>query len=375
MTPSPARHDPQLRVLDLTAPQRAVKVQFDVSPAYEVLAALQAVSSPEEWPTYTQGTAWYDDFRSRMSTELRELIDRQSGPDLHVKSEWAHLTGLVSEAPDRANLGAVIDHIASLPTAVVYRALLVSALNGASRRENADLLDAAAEGDKAARQRLREIAEDEGHDTACELLESLLERDAGDIRDGIILGLREAATLLADHLAAVMPALHHDAEVRRESVRGLSAEEAVEVGTNGIHWVPETGIRRILLVPQAAMRPWVCIGEHGDTKIFLVAVGDESLSADLDSPPARLLGVLKALGEEQRLRILRRLAVGGPMSLQQVAEHIGVAKSTAHHHMVQLRAAGLTIVDLGADRDFRIRDGLATDVGQLLDTYLRGGAR
>ena len=113
---------------------------------------------------------------------------------------------LDADRPDRGPEGspeaAVIDHIASLPTAVIYRALLVSALNGASRRENADLLDAAAEGDRAARQRLREIAEDEGHDKECEVLESVLERDAGDIRDGIVLGLREAATLLTDHLAA-----------------------------------------------------------------------------------------------------------------------------------------------------------------------------
>jgi DNA-binding transcriptional ArsR family regulator len=88
-----------------------------------------------------------------------------------------------------------------------------------------------------------------------------------------------------------------------------------------------------------------------------------------------MLSIVKALCEEQRLRILRRLAVGGPASLQQLADHIGVAKSTAHHHLVQLRAAGLAIVDLGDEREYRIRDGLAGEVAHLLDTYLRGGAR
>jgi DNA-binding transcriptional ArsR family regulator len=123
------------------------------------------------------------------------------------------------------------------------------------------------------------------------------------------------------------------------------------------------------------MRPWVLIGEHGDTKIFMVAVAEESLSIDLDTPPARLLSVVKALGEEQRLRMLRRLAAGGPASLQQLADHIGVAKSTAHHHLVQLRAAGLAVVELGEDKEYRVREGLAGDVAHLLDTYLRGGAR
>ncbi len=183
------------------------------------------------------------------------------------------------------------------------------------------------------------------------------------------------AALLEDHLAAVMPVLRHDAQARAERVRGLSLEDAVEAGTDGIHYALEPGIRRVLLVPHAAMRPWVLISEHADTKIFMVAVSSASLTADRDTPPPRLLQVVKALAEEQRLRILRRLVAEGPTSLQQIADHIGVAKSTAHHHLVQLRAAGLVVVDLGADREYHIRDGVGDDVRQLLDTYLTGGAR
>ena len=374
MNASPSRRDRQLRVLDLTAPQRAIKVELDVSPAYELVAALQAASNPNEWSTYDQGVLWFDDFRSRMSKQLRARVEATSdGHD--CQSEWGHLAGLISEAPNRDEVGPVIDHIASLPPETVYHSLLESAVCGPSRRQNADVFAAAARGDAEARAQVLRIVDDEGEDKDQRFVAGLLDSDPAELRDGIVAGLREAAELLRGYLASVMPALRHDAELRREQVRGLPMEEAVEVGTNGIHWRPEPGIRRVLLIPHAAMRPWVLIGEWGDTKIFMVAVAEESLSIDLDTPPARLLSVVKALGEEQRLRMLRRLAAGGPASLQQLADHIGVAKSTAHHHLVQLRAAGLAIVELGEDKEYRIREGLPGDVAHLLDTYLRGGAR
>jgi DNA-binding transcriptional ArsR family regulator len=364
---SPGRES-QVRVLDLTAPQRAARVEFDVSPAYELIAALQALSNPEGWPTYDQGADWFDERRSAMSETLRREIDL-------LPMEWGHLAGLIAEAPRRDDVGAVIDHLAALPPAAIYKSLIESGLHASARRERADLVDAAAAGDRSARTRLLEFAVDDCDDKCTRLIEGLLDFDATDLRDRIIVALREAASLLADHIAAVLPVLRHDAELRRERVRGLALADAVEAGTDGVRYTLEPGIRRVLLVPHVAMRPWVLISEHNDTKVFMVAVSEEQLSADLDTPPVRLVQVIKALAEEQRLRILRRLASSGPASLQQVADHIGVAKSTAHHHMVQLRAAGLTVVDLGADRDYRIRDGVADDVRQLLDSYLRGGAR
>jgi len=364
---------PGPRVLDLTAPQRAARLEFDVSPAYELIAVLQALSSPHEWRTYEQGAGWFDELRSRMSDQLRSQLELVSGEG--CRAEWGHLAGLIAEAPDRSDLGKVIDHLAGLPAAAICRSLIESGLPGAARREHADLIDAAAQGDKAARARLREIVAKDGDEHDTRLADAILAIDSRDLRDRIIDGLREAAGLLGEHLAEVMPALRRDLELRRERVRGLAIEDAVENATDGIHYALEPGIRRVLIVPHAAMRPWVLISERLDTKIFMVAVSEACLSADLDTPPARLLQMFKALAEEQRLRILRRLAVDGPATLQEIADHLGVAKSTAHHHLVQLRAAGLTVVDLGAERDFRIRDGVGEDVRQLLETYLRAGAK
>ena len=69
------------------------------------------------------------------------------------------------------------------------------------------------------------------------------------------------------------------------------------------------------------------------------------------------------------MRIIRRLS-DGPASLQQIADHLGLAKSTAHHHLVALRAAGLTRVTLGADKEYSLRGDPVVEVADLLKEYL-----
>src|SRR5690348_14951661 len=114
MNPNTARREPQLRVLDLTAPQRAARVEFDVSPAYELIAVLQALANQHEWSTYDQGVAWFDALRSRMSPQLVARLSADSDVD-DCPKEWGHLAGLISEAPNRDSVDAVIDHLAALP--------------------------------------------------------------------------------------------------------------------------------------------------------------------------------------------------------------------------------------------------------------------
>jgi DNA-binding transcriptional ArsR family regulator len=149
----------------------------------------------------------------------------------------------------------------------------------------------------------------------------------------------------------------------------MSPERLIEAATDGVSYVPEPGIARVLLIPHLAMRPWVLISEYDRTKILAYPVAAGSLAASRDDPPARLVALCKALAEEQRLRLLRRLAEG-PMSLQQIADHLGLAKSTAHHHLVGLRAAGLVRVQLGADKEYSLRADAVTDVTDLLRAYL-----
>jgi DNA-binding transcriptional ArsR family regulator len=115
-------------------------------------------------------------------------------------------------------------------------------------------------------------------------------------------------------------------------------------------------------------RPLVSYLELGEALIIIYPVADESVSADADSPPLRLVRLSKALGDEKRLRILRVLS-DGEKTLMELADMFGVAKTTMHHHMIVLRSAGLVAVGVGQKR-YRLRTETVPDVGALLSGYL-----
>ncbi|MCA1571541.1 MAG: helix-turn-helix domain-containing protein [Chloroflexi bacterium] len=115
-------------------------------------------------------------------------------------------------------------------------------------------------------------------------------------------------------------------------------------------------------------RPLVSYLEVSEVMLILYPVADESISADSDTPPLRLVRLSKALGDEKRLRILRALA-DGEKSLMELADAFGVAKTTMHHHMITLRSAGLISVVVGSKR-YRLRHETVPDVGALLSGYL-----
>jgi DNA-binding transcriptional ArsR family regulator len=89
------------------------------------------------------------------------------------------------------------------------------------------------------------------------------------------------------------------------------------------------------------------------------------------------LRAYKALSDERRLRILRRLSEG-ETSLDELTELLDLSKSTVHHHISILRGAGLIRVHLAADEEggdrrkyYTLREQSLADATGLLDSYLR----
>ena len=165
-----------------------------------------------------------------------------------------------------------------------------------------------------------------------------------------------------------MPILDRDVEAKLALKLTVSAEQLIEIST-GWEYVPEPGIQRIVLVPSYIMRPWNSTAERYDTVIFCYPVAEESISADKNAPPARLVKLAKALADERRLRILKKLA-SGSYTLQEMADDLGVAKTTLHHHVITLRSAGLIRMNL-SDKHWSLRQYTVNNVGELLNTYLR----
>ena len=88
--------------------------------------------------------------------------------------------------------------------------------------------------------------------------------------------------------------------------------------------------------------------------------------------PAEVARVYKALGDEGRLKLLRRLS-DGPLKLSEAAAVLGVAKSTAHHHLAILRQAGFVTIRDEDEKVYSLRLDLP-QTGELLSGYL-GSAR
>ncbi len=146
--------------------------------------------------------------------------------------------------------------------------------------------------------------------------------------------------MLAPAAAVVREELEAEAE-RRTSLRGAAPADAVAAVTTGFAYEPEPEASRVVLVPHLAARPWLLLCQHRDARIICYPLPDGPESEDVLR--ARALALGRALGDQARVAMLRRLA-GGEAGLTELAEAAGVARSTAHHHLAQLRAAGLIAV-------------------------------
>jgi DNA-binding transcriptional ArsR family regulator len=166
----------------------------------------------------------------------------------------------------------------------------------------------------------------------------------------------------------ILPILERDAGAKEALKSTLTPAQLVETATNGLEYVPEAGLRRILLVPSFIHRPWNITSEYQDMKIFCYPVADESVEKESSIPPVRLVRLYKALGDERRLRILKMLTTRS-YSLQEIADEFGVAKTTMHHHLATLRAAGLVLAHPD-DKDYTLRRNMLSEVSELLDAYL-----
>ena len=209
---------------------------------------------------------------------------------------------------------------------------------------------------------------------------------AGDVKRALLdnshakhiekLDPRELALAVADLLdrwnqevwSELGPPLERDLKASAQAVKRLagqmSPDRAIVKATRGVEYRQEPWIHTVTLVPSVLNRPWVDIDEWQGVKYFFYPASTETTA-----PDAELVEVYKALGDETRLKILRLLA-NDVTSLTEIAEALGLAKSTVSQHMVVLRQAGLTRSLVGEERKgYRLGD--RPDLNALLEGYLK----
>lgn len=82
--------------------------------------------------------------------------------------------------------------------------------------------------------------------------------------------------------------------------------------------------------------------------IFISIGRDVSLLPKDDMNPEELLAVFKALGDQSRLSMVKSL-MADPQTASQLAKAAGISLSTVNHHIKQLIAARLVVLELGSE--------------------------
>ncbi len=304
--------------------------------------------------------SWFDQAEASAGPALKSGLDRLAG----VPQVWLGLIGPALELGDRRSAAALAQAVRDDPEAT-RRRLADAVCEHCHTPEERDLVAAAVAGDAAAMAR---VAAGDGCPTPVPL-QKLLRRPAAEVA-GVI-----ADTLLGfvDDVFGdgedVAPILKHDAEHKRALAMTMDPAQLVEIATNGVTFTMVPEVDRIVLIPSVILRPWVTITDHERTRVFCYSVAEEHLEADADTPPAWLVEVYKALGDERRLRILRILK-DGPASLADITTRTSLAKSTVHHHLSVLRRAGLVRITLGTDSEYSLRGDAVPEAARLLAGFL-----
>ena len=167
--------------------------------------------------------------------------------------------------------------------------------------------------------------------------------------------------------------LERDHALRAVDRGAQAGSDIIERTTGGIRWLPEVGIRRVILAPTYFSRPYNILLAGPDWRFFAYPVADDALDVeDRLAPPASVVRLHRALGDETRLRILKLLA-GQDQYLTEIAQQLELSKPTIKHHLAQLRAAGLvTVVEAGSVIYYSLRrdriEAASGDLGRFLTT-------
>ncbi len=347
-------------------PDPSITLHIATAPAYEFVLSLSVWSDVDEHNSFDIGPAWFDAIRARAPRDLLDAIAQVGGESDKV---WVHLLTFISTDPAPPDVPAFIDFLERQDPAEVHLRLVGGGVRYCEKATPLEVMRAAVAGEPAARREFLRTSdpEDARWQAALRHLLALHSRALHTDLIAMLRGWHE--TVFRAQEAELLRAITCDAANRQAQLAHEPPLEVIRGAANGFEYVPEAGIRQVVLVPSVVVRPQLYLVDRQDTKWIGVPVADECLATDPLMPPMRLVRVLKALSDERRLSILRLLATGS-FSLGQLAAQFGLGKTLIHHHLTILRGAGLILVRNGNPMVYTLRYDTLAQVGPLLDAFL-----
>lgn len=341
-------------------------VEVEVAPAYEFVLSLAAAADVAGQHTYEIQPEWFLNL-SQSASQLVSAVRDFSPTDM----VWAHLLSFAYDTPPPRGVAAFIDHVARADAVELRLRLLGYYVRHIRRHTLPEVIARAARGEREAQREFIRTShtDDEAWQAA---LERILPLEPQQTKAALLPLLQAwSARVFPDLRTQALPSIERDAERVREVLRSSGGEAAIEAALPGVDFVPDHGVGAVVLIPSYVIRPQIYTFDHLNLRLYAYPVADASLAVAGDLPPLRLVRLLKALGDERRLRVLRLLAQGS-FTLQELADYFDVGNTTMLHHMVILRSAGLVRVRTDRGKRYSLVRASLPQVGGLLEAYLGG---
>jgi DNA-binding transcriptional ArsR family regulator len=333
-TPPPASGSPTPQVRDYASPAAGYAIEWDVRPVYDFLFSLN------DDPDFPHDLAevdrrWLDESRAALQAERPDDVETLLAAEMPV-----FVAAFAVEHPELETVDAFLDALETVPTPDLLTTILCDL---ARDPDLGTLVQAASTGGPKALEALRDALPD--HKLGFQTL--LRDPEAGHRR--LVEVLRAWAVPFATIEPRIRAIIERDHAIRAVDRGAQTGTVLIERTTGGIRWLPEVGIRRVILAPTYFSRPYNILLAGPDWRFFAYPVADDALEVeDRLAPPPSVIRLHRALGDDTRLRILKLLA-GQDLYLTEIAQHLDLSKPTIKHHLAQLRAAGLvTVVEAGS---------------------------
>ena len=351
---------PRSPVRDFTGTAAGHVIEWDVRPVYDFLFSLSSeAGATDDLPAADR--RWLTEARAALPEEQRPAFNRIGDSDIAI-----HLGTFVVENRDLATADALVAALEAAGPAPLLRSVFCEAV--AADPAAGPLLERALAGDISAVRELEIALPDWKKKERLSLLE-----DPVATHDEIVGLVRVWAEHFRPIEDRVRQILVRDYELRAGDRATLTGPDLIERTTGGVRWLPEAGVRRVVLAPSYFSRPYNFLLAGDDWRFFGYPVADDALDVgDPLAPPLQVLRLHRALGDETRLRILKLLAERD-LYLTEIAQLLEFSKPTIKHHLALLRSAGLlTVVESGAVVYYSLRRDRLDDASFDLKRFLVG---
>lgn len=291
-------------------------VEIKTGPSFELLLSLAAACRAP---------------RAELATELGDALARVGDTEGEA---WLNLLGIPLDAHARTT-DELLRAVDALDPVELRRHLLGRYAWSWCTLAGIDDIEAAAHGDSDASARL--LAHPRyygGH--AAESLAGLLALDPIQtherVADAIAAGARSLPGAGADD------ELRAAEQAARSLLETRPAATAIERLTSGYRYVPEPEAERVVLIAHLQPTLPLVLAQHRSSRLIAYLATAESSSED------RLLALGRALADPKRVEILALVGRGTGRAADLVAA-TGLTRSTVHHHLGQLRDAGLIALE------------------------------